>query len=274
MSASQEQDLVIFKDNNVISEKILTSESSYFSIISYAEGTQPAWLVNSIIENAMLGTASQVNKDLNRKQPKRSEVIFISFSNPHEFYIKGCKKYGLELSRDPNFHYIDCFSELFTKHITNPGDALAQVKALFELITSAINKIDSVRKIIFLENPEILICATNITSFDLSNIITRFNRLCRNLYLITNQASPQLVNLSNNDISDPSYKNTDFVTKLHQRAHLNIHLEPLTTGRAKDITGILTVSRGSLPFEQGISVDEKSFTYHVSKEWNIKLYFR
>lgn len=274
MSSPQEQDLVLFKDNNVITDKILNSSSSYLSVISNAEGTQPTWIVNTLIENAMVGTASQVNKDLNKRVPRRSDVIFISFSNPEDIYLKGCKKVGLELARDSNFQFIDCFTELFTKYITNPEDALTQVKSLFKSITDTIDKTNNSKRMIFLENPEILLYGTNISSIDLSHLITKLNRQCRNLFLITNQVSPQIVNLSNENMMDPSYKSTDFATKLHQKAHLNIHLEPLTTGRAKDITGILTVSKGAVPFDNGIVVDEKSFTYNVSKESNIKLYFR
>ncbi|WEJ94956.1 hypothetical protein PSN45_002460 [Yamadazyma tenuis] len=222
----------------------------------------------------MIGTACLVNKDLTKQTPKRSQVIYISFSNLLEFYTKACKKNGVDLSRESNFHFIDCFTDLFTKHITNPENASSQTSKLFSFIIKQLSMVPGVNKIVFIENPEILLTATSISSVELSNSLVKLNRLCRNLFVISCHTSPQIVDIHSKEAYDPNFKTSDFLVKLHQRAHLNIYLEPLTTGRAKDITGILTVSKGPLPFESSIIIDEKSYTYNVTKESNIKLYFR
>lgn len=274
MSSNQEQDLVLFKDNSIISDTILGSSNSYLSTIAYVEGTQPTWLLNSLIENGLCGTGTLVNKDLKVQKSRGTEVVYISFSNNLEFFTKACKKNGLDLARERNFKFIDCFTDLFIKHITNPEDGVPQVKKLFEDIHNQISKSTNTKRIVFIENPEYLLAATTLSSIDLSNLLVKLNRMCSILFVVSCHTFPQVVDTNVSDPHDPVFKTSDFLTKLHQRTHLNIYVEPLTTGRAKDITGILTVSKGSIPFERGITIDEKSYTYNLSKESNIKLFFR
>ena len=59
---------------------------------------------------------------------------------------------------------------------------------------------------------------------------------------------------------DPMIKINDFLIKLLHRSQLNITLEPLITGRAKDITGSLTISKGCIPYDENlsISINEKN----------------
>lgn len=275
MSISQRQDLTFFNDNSIISDKVLNSPSSYLSIISHIQGTSPTWLVNSLIENGLFGTASLVNNDLNQKLNNRSEVYFISFIQPQEFYNKNCKKNGIDLSILKNFKYIDCFSDLFTKTITNPINAHDQITRLFDDIIKKITASSSSKKIIFIEAPELLLLSTNLTSNQLLTIITKINNLCRQLYIIVPQDSPQLVDLSNTNEKDPVFKISEFLVKLYHRSQLNLNLQPLSTGRANDITGCLTISQGCIPFEiDTLKVLEKEYIFHISKESSVKLFFR
>lgn len=275
MTSTQQQDLSIFKDNSIISDHVLSSPNSYLTLISHVEGTQPTWFVNSLIESSLQGTSALINKDLNKKTINRSELYMISFLNNEDYYVRNLKKNGLDLTRESKFKFIDCFTDLFTKIITDPDNSIADIDRLFESIHKQISTSKSDKKIIILESPEILLTSTNISSIKLNNLILKLNRLCRNLYIITSHDHPQVVDVGNQDINDPSFETTDFLIKLHHKTNINIHFEPLTTGRADDITGILTVSKGSLPFkETSIAINEKSYTYNVSKESNIKIYFR
>ena len=73
--------------------------------------------------------------------------------------------------------------------------------------------------------------------------------------------------------SNPTFKITDFITKLLFRSNLNITLEPLATGRAKDITGSIIVSKGAIPYDDLI-VEEKSYVYNITKDANVKIFYR
>lgn len=276
MATSQQQDLVIFNDNSLISNEILKSPSSYCSIISHIQGTSPTWLINSLLENSLIGTACLVNNDLNKKIPNRSEVYFISFSHPKDFYIKNCKKNGLDLSLLPNFKFIDCFSDLFLKMIKNPSKASGEVSKLFENIMDEINANANNNKVIFIESMEILLSSTNIESNELLKQCFKINKLCRQLFVILAQDYPQIIDSSVSIPQDSVFKITDFLLKLYHRSQLNLNLQPLPTGRANDITGCLTISKGAIPYEsiEGVEVIEKEYIYYVNKESSIKLFFR
>ncbi|CUM54560.1 uncharacterized protein AC631_05346 [Debaryomyces fabryi] len=276
MATSQQQDLVFFNDNSLISNGILKSSSSHCSIISHVQGTSPTWLINSLLENSLIGTACLVNNDLNRKIPDRSEVYFISFSHPKDFYIKNCKKNGLDLSLLSNFKFIDCFSDLFLNKIKNPNKASGEVSKLFENIINEINASGNTNKVIFIESIEILLAATNIESKELLKQCFKINKLCRQLFVIVAQDYPQVIDLSASIPQDSVFKISDFLLKLYHRSQLNLNLQPLPTGRANDITGCITISKGAIPYEniEGVEVIEKEYIYYVNKESSIKLFFR
>lgn len=275
--STQKQDLVLFSDNSILSEDILSLEEPHLSVISSSQGTSPSWLINSLVENALVGTASQVNRDLLQRRANRTNTIVISFSRPLESYVKGCKRMGLDLGSEKNFEFIDCFSDLFSTHITNPNDSVSQVDKLFSQILDQINK-SGHRKVIFLEAPEILLSATNISSYDMLKYCFHINKLCTQLFVISACDSPQIVSVLASLPKNPVYKITDFLIKLYHRSSLNISLQSLTTGRTDDITGRLTITRGCIPYInipelQYTFVREQEYVYYLHKESNVDLYF-
>ena len=76
--------------------------------------------------------------------------------------------------------------------------------------------------------------------------------------------------------TDPSFKASDFLIKLFHRSQLNISLQPLNTGRAKDITGSLTISKGTIPYYNlpNLKINEREYVYYLTKDFQIKLYYR
>lgn len=263
---SFKQDLVFFKDNTLIPDVILQSESLYLSVISQVQGTSAAWLVNSLLENALIGTAGSINNDL-KKVPNRSKVSFVSFRNNAEFYYRNGKKNGLDLEKLKNFTYLDYFSDLFTTTIKNPANAIKEVNLLFDKIIQSIQA-----DVIFLEAPELLLLATNINANELLFNITRLNKSCKQLFVIASQDSPQFVDTNATNPQDPAFKVTEFLTKLYHRSQLNIQLKPLVTGRADDISGSLSVSNGSIGYDFG-RVLENEYIYHITKD-AVKIFFR
>lgn len=255
------QDLVFYDDSSIISERLLKSNHSHLSIISHTQGTGPLWLVNSILEEAIT--------------VRRAEVVFISFSHPEEFYIKHCKKNGLELSSQKNFHYIDYFTNLFTDIIKNPTDLLIDVQRLFQKISDKVQQIKSSNIIIFIEDPLILLQGTTLSAEKLLVYLFHLNKLCRNLYFITPQDSSTIFDMSSTNPADPLFKNTEFLLKLYHRSQLNIHIKPLETGRANDITGSLTISRGVLDYAiENLNVKEQEYIFNLSRDSNFSLFFR
>ncbi|KAM9898282.1 hypothetical protein OXX69_009942, partial [Metschnikowia pulcherrima] len=73
---TQQQDLVFFDDNTLLSDKVLGKDNHALHVITHAEGTQPAWLINTLIESCLVGTANSVNRDLARVPQPRSSVTY------------------------------------------------------------------------------------------------------------------------------------------------------------------------------------------------------
>ncbi|KAK6465835.1 hypothetical protein DFJ63DRAFT_333241 [Scheffersomyces coipomensis] len=270
MTTTHNQDLILFEDHSLIPESIISGEESYSAIISHLQGTSPTWLINSLIENSIQNTATLVNNDLTVKQTGRSKTIFISFINNKDYYSKGCKKNGIDLNTVTDFTYIDCFTDLFTKRIKDPSKASSQVTSLFQELNEVISSQTGSRKVVFIEAPEILLRATNITSNELLNHLLQLNKTCRQLFIISAKDYPDL------DAAmpeDPVFKVTDYFVKLLHRSSLHISIQPLLTGRANDITGSLIVSKGPISYKS-INVSEKEYIFNITKDSNIKLFFR
>lgn len=270
--SSQQQDLVFFSDNSIISNESLVPGNKNLHIISHNAGTNPSWLLTSIVENGLLGTANLVNRELNRKISNRALVTVASFVHPREFWVLACRKQGVDLDSNTHFNYVDCVSDLFTKHVTNPASSKAGVCKLFDNITTSVEKQNNDKKIIIVESPETLLAATDLTSNDLVHLLRKLASAGNTLIVVVNSDSP-LTGFAGSLPGDPVFKITDFYVKLHHVSSLNINILPLATGRAKDITGCLTVSKGAKPANPVTQVVEKDYIFHISKE-SVKLYFR
>lgn len=269
---SQQQDLVFFSDNSIISDQSLVSGNKALHIISYSEATSPSWLLTSIVENGLLGTANLVNRELKAKKVNRSLVTFASFMHPQDFWVPLCRKQGVDLESCSNFTNVDLFTHLFTKQISNPASPKAQVSKLFESLSGTVESQDHEKKVVILESPEVLLAATELSPNDLVQHIRKLASHCNTIFVVINTESP-LISFSGALPTDPVYKITDFYVKLHHMSSLNINILPLATGRAKDITGCLTVAKGAQNANPVTHVVEKEYIYHISKE-SVKLYFR
>ena len=260
--ASAKQDLVLYKNGTLIANEILSSSSLSLATITHVQGTSPSWLVSSLLENAIQGTASLINSDLTTKVPLRSKVLLASFTNGIDYYHKNCRKNGIDLTQTDNFTFVDYFTGLFTEVIKNPSDASKSISTAFKLLEEKATGND----IVIIEAPEILLHATNENVDELLSHLLSVNRQCKQLFVIMAKDSPQFV-------QDARYM--EFLVKLLHRSNLNISLLPLQTGRASDITGSLTITQGAIPHATGIpEVLEKEYIYHLTKDFNIKLFFR
>lgn len=271
--ASQQQDLVFYSDNSLLSTCSPSGDEHTLQVISHREGTDPSWLLNTLLENALLGTANLVNRDLVLKKNNGTLAVYVSFHNSADFVINSCRKQGLDLASSKNFTFVDCFSDLFTKKITKTDNCKQQLASLFADILSKVVLQGLSNCVVFVEGLEILLAATDATSNDILRWVSKLNQACNSLFITINAESP-MINMENENPQDPVFKITDFYIKLYHRSSLNVNILPLSTGRAKDITGCLTVSRGSKPTSASIYVVEKEYVYHLSKESTVKLFFR
>ncbi|CUM62848.1 uncharacterized protein PRCAT00000406001 [Priceomyces carsonii] len=275
MAHGQRQELVLLNDNTIISDGLLGSTSSFLSVVSHTQGTSPAWLINSLLENALEGTATLINKDVTKKQENRSEVLLVSFLHLRDFFVRGCKRQGLDLDGTKSFNFVDCFTDLFSEQVPDVTKAKDLVLEVVHRILKLLAGCSNDKKVVFIEGIEILLSSTNLATDNLLSHLLEINKNCNQLFVICSQDAPQFIDMNSTNADSPIFKITDFLTKLYYRSNMNLQLNPLATGRAKDITGCLTVSRGCLPYDPvAVSVVDRNYIYCVTKESNVVLYYR
>ncbi len=261
---AQKQDLNLFIDNSIIPEKVLTSEP-LFGTITHTQGTSPSWLVNLLIENSLYGTCV-INHEKNQHRQIRADTVVISFLHDYDYYEKDLKRNGIELNDNKQFHFIDLFTDLFQK-ISTPES----IGKLFDQIATQIQAYQNTKKIILIEGIEFLLSATSITTIQLLNQINKLNKLAKGIFVITS-ADRELIEATQGNQNLSEFKTLDFIVRLIHRSNIVMGLRPLETGRAKDITGTLTISKGTIPFES-LVVSEKEYLYFINRE-TTKLFFR
>ncbi|KAH3674246.1 hypothetical protein WICPIJ_009646 [Wickerhamomyces pijperi] len=267
---SQKQELHLFSGNAIIPHKSLT-KSHLFTTISHVQGTSPTWLVNYLIDNALYDTCL-LNEGQSTRSSVKSGVVFISLINDSKTYEAGLKKLGVDLKSIPQFQFIDLFTDLFTK--VQPQEPQSIAKLFDSEVFPHISK--TKKPIIFIEGLELLLLSTQITSIQLLGYLSQLTSLSKSLFLITPSDSELHDITTINTQSSRQHQYHDFLIRVLHRTNLNIALRPLSTGKAKDVTGTLTISRGSVPFEglDGLEILEREYLYLVSRDNSVKLFFR
>lgn len=275
MTSFQKQDFVLFNDNSVLPERYFESGSLGVTKIGHVQGTSPAWLVGSLIENALVGSCQSINRDLTRNPQLDRAVVLVSFVHPKEFYTKICKRAGLDLDSESSFHFVDCFSSLFQDLIPDPEHPSSSISALWKnKVCKVIDALSTKKVVVFIEGTEILLHATNIGVNELLAHMFHAASSASQLNVVTAQDAEMLAEPSAS-IGGPGDKISDFLVKLTHRSQCQLSLAPLATGRADDISGTLTIARGSLPFSASMPLlIEREYIYHVSKDLVVNLFFR
>lgn len=224
------QDVIFYRDGSIINDTVL-ERGRYLLMVLYTLGTAPTWLVAALIENAAVLTATQINRSLTKRT--RQPATVVSFNNTREFYAQAVKQ------RAP-FNFVDGFSELFTKRITDPERGDEQVRAEFEKLTKDLSGV------VIIEGFEIFAQATNASTHTLTALVQALVMRCQQVIVV---------------MPEPTGESRQLMINLLYRAHLVCHTRPLETGRAKDITGSLTVTRGPVPAP--VPVAEQEYLYNV-----------
>ena len=264
--SSQQQDLVFFSDGTLLSSAVTPQRPPLF-IISHHDGTAPTWLVSVLVENSLVGTAGLVNRDL-RPAKTDCSVAYVSFLRASDDVKKAARKHASDSLR---FRFLEYSASLFAK-VPAAGDTAAHIDLLFDDIAAEVGNMSTAKRIVFLEAPELLLASTAAASADVLGGIKTLNKMATVVPIINIHTA--LVNMDACVPQDTTFRVTDFYVKLHYMSSLNVSLQPLPTGKAKDITGSLTITRGAVPEPGNLDVVEHEYVFHVTKDTAAKLYYR
>ncbi|ODV97863.1 hypothetical protein PACTADRAFT_185831 [Pachysolen tannophilus NRRL Y-2460] len=270
MSDAQQQELAIFKDNSIIPDGLLSSKSK--TLITYVQGTSPGWLISALVENLLFNTFILAHKPGTQKFSNiksRSKVLLVSFSQDYKFYDKFFRKINVSNSNH-NFKFLD----LLTSTMYDDGEGDEILKKIETTIEKEFRNDYSDLNVI-IENPEYLLHTTPLTTNMLLIFLNKLHLNYANNLIVISSSDKNLLDFHAQEESSIEFKHTEFLTKFLFRSNLIMNIKPLDTGRANDVTGLLSINKGLVGYQTDeIEIVEKEYLFFVAKEGNVRLFFR
>ena len=275
MSTPQRQDFILFNDQSVIPKELYnvsttdSDQQHHMFLITSAMGTQPYWLINAVVETSVSGSPISLNgSSINRDHSHDNSITTIaSLIHEEKFYHTALQKLKVNSNK---YQILDMITDFVMKNIDKPRD-----KILDMLLDRFPNDTQST---IILEQPELLlVLLKGLTSDELNQrFILPLMKRCKLLIIAAN------IDLFQNNENEPvdtnnhdSIEITRFVTSLVYGSLVIMNLRSLDTGRAKDVTGLLMISKGGQSNSSNLSVDvvENEYLYLTEKE-STRLFYR
>lgn len=236
----QEQALTFYKNKS----NTLTPSQNTLSLITHDSSNFPSWLIAGILQQSVsTNNECFLSPNFPSINKESSPSYVYSFTNTIQTYNKYFLKYNIK--NNENLH--------FTSFINSDAPTLAS------WYTSIISEIKSNRNpVVIIENPElVLLLDPTVTINKLLSQIQEIQKHCA-LYIVSTTSTSS------------SFTSTYLPSILH-RSSLIISLTALTTGRADDISGTLTISTGPIPNEN--QIESRQYSYLISNS-AVKLYFK
>lgn len=239
----QQQALTFYETH----EGSLLSASNSLSLIVHDASNSPTWLVSGIIQQALSETNECYLSPQAPTLRKIANTTYVySFTNPEHLYNRYFNRY---LTKNRELLKFTSFLSDFTSNLENWDT----------YILNQIKENTLQRPIVIIEHPELLISIIpGMTINKLISKLTEFQKFST-LYIVTSTSLTK------------SYQT--LLPSLLHRSSLIISLTSLSTGRADDISGILSVSSGPKFMSSNPKISDRQYSYYVSTN-SVKLYFK
>ncbi|CCF60049.1 hypothetical protein KAFR_0I02700 [Kazachstania africana CBS 2517] len=265
MSTVQRQDLTIFNDQTVLSRALLSGTSHDMMLVSSTMSTQPVWLLNALAESFLFGKTTSINSssDNSRHSHENSSrhVVIGSFINDSKFYTNSLQRLKIHSTL---YTVVDLMTDFVVKNHDKPRSKLLGL--LVERFTSP-----EMNSMIIIDQPEILLSLIEGLTCDelFKYFISPLSKRC-NIFVVSTSTEQ----FQDHDFEPESTEFVRFITKCLYKSIVQLSLNPLETGRAKDVTGSLRIARGGqLTNHLSVHVVENEYLYLNERE-SIKLFYR
>lgn len=246
----QEQELSFYQGNI---HSLIAPENS-ISLILHEPANYPSWLISGIIQQSISSNNECYLSQQSPAYPKTpSSTFFYSFSETEQTY----SKYFLK--------YITQNKSLF-QFISPLTDSTISIESWNKSIITKVKetKTKDLTPVVILESPELLLSI--IPGLTIPKLLTQIMEIQKyaTLYIAL---STDLINSS------------ELVISLLHRSSIILSLTSLTTGRADDISGVLSISKGPIHNEDinkklvSFKIADRQFVYFVSAN-GVKLYYK
>ncbi|KAK3702130.1 hypothetical protein LTR37_015105 [Vermiconidia calcicola] len=251
-------------------------------------GCSPVWLTARFIASVL---APRQDVASSAEKGTSTAVILVSWLQDLAFWKKELRRTaGMDVSKlieQRRFSFLDCLG-LHTTYTSNP---LAQLEktisdAIGQLKDSALGNV-----VLILDNPDTLLATNSTTAHELSTLLLRLRSRVRSTILMcaadlpllsATQGSPR----NSHSLSPLETENAAFLTQQASLARFLMSVRELDTGAAKDISGVLRVTRGGAAYDVDDEQDGSSETaseldvreiealYLVQRDGNVKVFER
>lgn len=266
----QKQELQIFSDHSVLSRHLFTDSSSNLVLVTDTVATNASWFVNALVETVTLGgpvslngNNSGSNSGLSSSDPVK--VVVGSFLNHQSYFTTAFDRLKVPRNR---YNVLQIAEDLVVKNVGKPVDVVIEwVLKQFE------ESLSNSPSVVILEKPEILMALFKLNSDELHlKLINPLLKLCSLLIVVNSVES------FDNDFPEHLGKDTvefvRFTTSCFHKSFLVLSVRPLDTGKAKDVTGTLAITRGGALLDiPALHVVENQYLFHDLKE-NTTLFYR
>lgn len=242
----QEQELTFYSDNI----HSLISPQKSLTLILHEPSNYPSWLNIGIAQQSLSNNNECYLSPQSPSYSKKPCPTFLySFSETEQTYSKYVVKYITQ--NKEMFNFISFLADSSISEDKWNIDLCKKIEKSLETSAST--------PTVILENPELLLSIIpDLTIPKLLSQIMEIQKVAT-LYIIS---------------STTSINSSDFINSLLHRSSIIISLTALTTGRADDITGILSISKGPVhDCVKSKKLCDRQYAYFVSTN-NVKLYYK
>ena len=186
---------------------------------------------------------------------------------------------GLDLSwtsADGKFVFLDTLS---TENSSKTGDVLRDVE---RRIVESIKRLEQDHKrkaLLILDNPDLMLATATAIAQQLNHLVLKLRSVVHSV-IITCSADLPLLSAVEPDNTTTELENAtaSFITQQAHAARFVMSLRELGTGSAKDVSGVLRITRGESALELAGDEDndlrEMEALYLVQRDGNVKVFER
>lgn len=257
------QDISFFKNGSVF------SDTPSVTLVTSTFETSPSWLVHSLLSSVLGKPKNNDNANTAASRQSIQHVVLISFVDKSPLYSRVLLKSGINLTTNSQ-PISSSHSAPFT-WIDLSADLASDLPTLRAKIHQQIGNRPPESTLIIFENPDLLIPLSTVSPNEILELCGSLQSKCASLYFVVNADEELLASANDDGSGSLEASQSTLVLGLLYRSTVSLAVRPLSTGRARDVTGVLRISKG--PMSTSDTVAEQSYQFFVSGD-NVKLSYR
>ncbi|MCJ1255885.1 hypothetical protein MMC24_003703 [Lignoscripta atroalba] len=253
-------------------------------------GASANWLVLRFLYTALSSNPAVREGHSTELLAEDVKVVFVSFLRDWDYWRDSGRKVGLDLLRlaqKGKLSFVDGLSGLFAPHngvkttdtaLEGGGRAVlrdARLEGVERVILGAIESVNRQSKdrgkvLLVVDGLDMLLAATDTDAQAMSDMVLE---LREHVHATVITAAADFA-LTQSPTTPLEVNHAAFIVSLTHQASFTMSLRLLDTGAARDISGVLRVTRGAGSGQEGEEVEEKELLYLVGGDGGLKVFER